>query len=129
MAQFLECSSHTQFLTLRDIMKLTRVRWHHFPLFILSGLKSSIPCANNESSEVFGIVKPGRRVKLNRSQTKNVHKLLTIGYLHPVLMLLTEYYIGLLRSGNLGVFVERLNKCTCFGRLYTTYAKLIVSYE
>jgi len=37
--------------------------------------------ANNESSEVCGIIKPGRRVKLNRSQAVNVHKLLTIRYL------------------------------------------------
>jgi len=37
--------------------------------------------ANNESSEVCGINKPGRRVKLNRSQAVNVNKLLTIRYL------------------------------------------------
>jgi len=40
--------------------------------------------ANNESSEVCGIIKPGQRVKLNRSQAVNVHnfhKLLTIRYL------------------------------------------------
>jgi len=39
------------------------------------------PKANNESSEICGIIKPSRRVKLNRSQTVNVHKLLTIRYL------------------------------------------------
>jgi len=39
--------------------------------------------ANNESSEVFAIIKPGRRVKLNRSQAENVHKLLTMRYLPP----------------------------------------------
>jgi len=38
---------------------------------------------NNESSEVVGIIKPGRRVKLNSSQAVNVHKLLTIRYLRP----------------------------------------------
>jgi len=40
--------------------------------------------ANNESSEVCGMIKAGRRgrrVKLNRSQAVNVHKLLTIRYL------------------------------------------------
>jgi len=37
--------------------------------------------ANNESSEVCGIIKPGRSVKLNRSQAVNVHKLLTVRYL------------------------------------------------
>jgi len=36
--------------------------------------------ANNDSSEVCGIIKPARMVKLNRSQV-NVHKLLTIRYL------------------------------------------------
>jgi len=36
--------------------------------------------ANNESSEVYGIIKSGRRVKLNRSLAVNVHKLLTIRY-------------------------------------------------
>jgi len=36
-----------------------------------------------KSSEVCGIIKPGRRVKLNRSQAVNVHKLLTIRYLNP----------------------------------------------
>jgi len=39
--------------------------------------------ANNESSEVCGIIKTGRRVKLNSSQAVNVHKLLTIRYLRP----------------------------------------------
>jgi len=37
--------------------------------------------ANNESSEVCVSSKPGRRVKLNRSQAVNVNKLLTIRYL------------------------------------------------
>jgi len=37
--------------------------------------------ANNESSEVCGIIKPGQTVKLSRSETVNVHKLLTIRYL------------------------------------------------
>jgi len=37
--------------------------------------------ANNESPEVCGILKPGQRVKLNRSLAVNVHKLLTIRYL------------------------------------------------
>jgi len=37
--------------------------------------------ANNESSEVCSIMKPGRRVKLKGSQAVNVHKLLTIRYL------------------------------------------------
>jgi len=37
--------------------------------------------ANNESSEVYGTIKPGRRVELNRSQAVNAHKLLTIRYL------------------------------------------------
>jgi len=37
--------------------------------------------ANSESSEVCGIIKPGIRFKLNRSQAVNVHKLLTIRYL------------------------------------------------
>jgi len=41
-----------------------------------------IAVANNESSEVCGIIKPGRRVKLHRSQAVNVHNLLTIRYLH-----------------------------------------------
>jgi len=34
--------------------------------------------ANSESSEVCGIIKPGRRVKLNRSKAVNVHKLLFV---------------------------------------------------
>jgi len=38
---------------------------------------------NHESSEVCGIIKPGRRVKINRFQAENDHKLLTIGSLHP----------------------------------------------
>jgi len=42
---------------------------------------SNAPVANKESSEVCGIIMPGRRVKLNRSQAVNVHKLLTIRYL------------------------------------------------
>jgi len=33
---------------------------------------------NNESSEVCGNIMPGQRVKLNRSQAINIHKLLTI---------------------------------------------------
>jgi len=37
--------------------------------------------ANNESSDVCGIIKPGQRVKLIRSQAINVHKLLTIRYM------------------------------------------------
>jgi len=37
--------------------------------------------ANNKSSEVCDIIKPGRRVKLNRSQAVNVHKLMIIRYL------------------------------------------------
>jgi len=37
-----------------------------------------LPVANNESSEVWGTIKPGQRVKLNRSQAVNVHKLLTL---------------------------------------------------
>jgi len=41
------------------------------------------PAANNESSEVCGIIKPGRRVRLNKSQAVNVHKPLTISYLAP----------------------------------------------
>jgi len=44
------------------------------------------PDANNESSEVCGIIKPGRRgrrFELNRSQAVHVHKLLTIHYLRP----------------------------------------------
>jgi len=43
--------------------------------------KNRQPQANNESSEVCGIIKPGQRIKLNRSQAVNVHKLLTIRYL------------------------------------------------
>jgi len=39
--------------------------------------------ANNESSEVCGIIKPGQGVQLNRSQAVNVNKLLTIRYLRP----------------------------------------------
>jgi len=39
--------------------------------------------ANNESAEVCGIIKPGWRVRLNRSMAVNVHKLLTIRYLQP----------------------------------------------
>jgi len=42
-----------------------------------------LPAANNESSEVSGIIKPGRKVKLIRSQAVNVHKLLTICYFPP----------------------------------------------
>jgi len=38
--------------------------------------------ADNESTEVWDIIKPGRWVKLNRSQVVNFHKLLTIRYLH-----------------------------------------------
>jgi len=37
--------------------------------------------ANNESSKVCGIIKPGRRVKLNRLLAVMVNKLLTIRYL------------------------------------------------
>jgi len=37
--------------------------------------------ANNESSEVCGIIKPVPRVKFNRAQAVNVYKLLTIRYL------------------------------------------------
>jgi len=44
--------------------------------------RTQMPSANNESSEVCGHIKPGQRVKLNRSQAVNVHKLLTIRYLH-----------------------------------------------
>jgi len=44
--------------------------------------KHNEPPANNESSEVCGIIKPGRRVKLNRSQAKNVHRLLTFANRH-----------------------------------------------
>jgi len=36
--------------------------------------------ANNESLEVCGIIKPGRRVKLNSPQAVIVYKLLTIRY-------------------------------------------------
>jgi len=43
--------------------------------------RSTVEGANNESSEVCGSIKPGRRVKLKRSQAVNVHKLLTIRYL------------------------------------------------
>jgi len=50
-----------------------------------NSLDDVIRLANNESSELCGIIKSGRRVKLNRSQALNVHKLLTIGYLHPAL--------------------------------------------
>jgi len=39
--------------------------------------------ANNELSEVCGIIKPGRRVKIHRSEAVNVHKLLTIHNLLP----------------------------------------------
>jgi len=39
------------------------------------------PLANNKSSEVCDIIKPGRKYLLNRPQAVNVHKLLTIRYL------------------------------------------------
>jgi len=45
--------------------------------------------ANNESSEVCGINKPGRRVKLNRQQAVNVYKLICVS--HRVVQL---YMIG-----------------------------------
>jgi len=38
--------------------------------------------SKNESSKVCAIIKPGRRVKLNRSQAVNIYKLLTIRYVH-----------------------------------------------
>jgi len=46
------------------------------PSIVASGSRA----ANNESSEVSNesTIKPGQRVKLNRSQAVNVHKLLTI---------------------------------------------------
>jgi len=52
--------------------------------------------ANNESSEVCGIIKHGRRVKLNRSQAVNVHKMLKIRYLRCICSLvLVASIIGL----------------------------------
>jgi len=42
------------------------------------------PSANNESSEVCGIINPGQSFKLNRSQAVNFHKLLTIRFLQTV---------------------------------------------
>jgi len=52
-------------------------------VFLFNISFANCPDANNESSEVFDIIKPGRRVKLKRSQAVNVHKLLTIRYLLP----------------------------------------------
>jgi len=51
--------------------------------------------ANNESSEVCGIIKPGRRVKLNRSQASNVDKLLTIRYLHAEVRVSIRLCVGI----------------------------------
>jgi len=48
---------------------------------VQNSLQLPRPRANNESSEVCGINKPGRRVKLNGSQAVNAHKLLMIRYL------------------------------------------------
>jgi len=53
----------------------------------LSATAARPPQANNESSEVCGIIKPGRRVKLNRSQAVYVHTLLTIRYLPTAMVL------------------------------------------
>jgi len=52
-------------------------------LYKLAASAEAIHPANNESSEVCFIIKPGRwvRSKLNRSQGVNVHKFLTICYL------------------------------------------------
>jgi len=47
----------------------------------LHSVKSRWVVANNVSSEVFDIIKLGRRVILNRSEAVNFHKLLTIRYL------------------------------------------------
>jgi len=60
--------------------------------------------ANKESSEVCGIIKPGRRVKLNRSQAVNVHKLLTIRYL---------------RTGR-DIHVQNITKCAAY-KIYLTW--------
>jgi len=46
----------------------------------MHSIASTSSAANNESSEVCGVIKPGRRVKLNSSQAVNVHKLLSIRY-------------------------------------------------
>jgi len=56
-------------------------RVHECAVCVMLSPSLSLPLANNESSEVCGIIKPGRRVKLNRSQAVNVHQLLTIRYL------------------------------------------------
>jgi len=60
-------------------MSLTTVR----SIYNVVRISLYIRGQNNESSEVCSIIKPaGQMVKLNRSQTENVHKLLTIRYLH-----------------------------------------------
>jgi len=45
-----------------------------------SSRHSAVLSANNESSEVCGIINPGQKVKMNRSQALNVHQLLTIRF-------------------------------------------------
>jgi len=57
----------------------------------VNNCKASRP-AKNELSEVCGIIKPGRRDKLNRSQAVNVHKLLNIRYLLPPKLQLVLIY-------------------------------------
>jgi len=75
--------------------------------------------ANNESSEVCGIIKPGRRVKLNRLQAVNVHKLLTIRSL------------GIRGSHRMTAFVLD-NVCMCdkeIPREYDKYCNSIFSWR
>jgi len=72
----LHALSYCRLITLSIIS--TRVVFCCRVSFLISFHKSAIRDANNESSEVCGIINPGRRVSLNRSQAVKVHKLVTI---------------------------------------------------
>jgi len=71
-----------------DLIFAPRAHSHPYPRHAqqfltaqITSIEATLLAANNESSEVCGIIKPGQRVKLNRSQALNVNKLLTIRYL------------------------------------------------
>jgi len=75
---------------------------------VWTGRGKGIQEVNNESSEVCGIIKPGRRVKLKSSQAVNVHKLLKIRYLHSGISIK-----GFIQTSGL----RELNHPTLFGYL------------
>jgi len=76
----------------------------------------------NESSEVSGIIKPGRKVKLNRSQAVIVHKFLTTRYLPLVLLCRPTVKREYICEIEMFKTLWRVNYCKVLTKLFWNHA-------